>query len=335
MSPAAPREVRLGTRGSALARWQTQYTAQLLRAASPGIVTSEQIISTRGDEIVDLPLPKIGGKGLFTAEIEAALWDGRVDLAVHSLKDLPTGATEGLTVGAVLPRGDARDALVSRDGASLDKLSADASVGTSSRRRAAQLLHCCPGLRIVDLRGNADTRIRRALAADGPYDAIVIACAALDRLGRQAAASHVLPWETLMPAPGQGALALQCRSDREDLLQVLAAVHDVPTALATTAERAFLDGLGGGCAVPIAAYAMLDVTGRLELHGRVSAVDGSEQIDVCESAALASALSPAGRPTAAHATEATAAEQLAAALGRRLADRALADGADRILEALT
>ena len=169
--------VRLGTRASALARWQTAYVARLLRAARPGLQTEVRVISTRGDRVLDTPLPLVGGKGLFTAELEAALRDGTIDLAVHSLKDLPTETPAGLAVGAVPRRGDPRDALVSRGGYALPTLPAGATVGTSSRRRGAQLLYRRPDLRLADVRGNVDTRLGKALDAGGSYDAIVLASA--------------------------------------------------------------------------------------------------------------------------------------------------------------
>ncbi len=175
--------VLLGTRGSALARWQTDYVAGLLRAAWPGLTCVVEVIQTQGDRVLDTPLPLIGGKGVFTAELEAALRSGAIDLAVHSLKDLPVEMPDGLALGAVPERAEAADVLVSRGGFTLETLPDGATVGTSSRRRAAQLLVARPDLRIADLRGNVDTRIRKALASDGPYDAILLAHAGLTRLG--------------------------------------------------------------------------------------------------------------------------------------------------------
>jgi hydroxymethylbilane synthase len=274
--------VRLGTRGSALARWQTDFVAGLLAAAWPGLACAVEVIQSAGDRLLDTPLPLLGGKGVFTAELEAALRAGAIDLAVHSLKDLPTGQADGLAIGAIPARAAVADVLVSRRGYTLDNLPRGAAVGTSSRRRAAQLLVRRPDLRILDLRGNVDTRVRKALAADSPYDAVVLAQAGLARLGLESAASQVLALDDMLPAPGQGALAVQCRAE-PPALALLAPLDDEPARRAVAAERAFLAGLGGGCALPIAAYA--EVTGagdgaRLALRGRVTRPDGGHQLDL-------------------------------------------------------
>lgn len=269
---------RFGTRGSALALWQTRHVMALLTAAQPDIQAEYEIIVTRGDQIVDTPLPLIGGKGVFTAELEAALRDGRIDAAVHSLKDLPTDAPEGLIIGAIPARGSAADALISREGYTLATLPAGARVGTSSPRRKAQLLHRRPDLQVIDIRGNVDTRLRKALAVDGDYDALVLAQAGLERLGRLEAVSEVLAFADMLPAPGQGALAAQCRADAASRAR-LTVIDDAATRAAVTAERAFLAGLGGGCSVPVAAYGAWE-RDQLWLRGRVTAPDGSRQIDV-------------------------------------------------------
>ncbi len=271
-------QIRLGTRGSALARWQTAYVADLLRASWPGLACQIEVIHTQGDRVLDVPLPKIGGKGVFTAELEAALRRRDIDLAVHSLKDLPIEQPAGLTIAAVPPRAGAADVLISRAGYTLETLPPAATVGTSSRRRAAQLRALRPDLRILDVRGNVDTRLRKALDPGGPYDALVLAQAGLERLGYADAVTQVLPLDVIMPAPGQGALAVQAR-DEADLVALLAPLDHRPTRLAVTAERAFLAGLGGGCALPIAAYATVEGE-RLVLVGRVTAADGSRQITV-------------------------------------------------------
>ena len=302
--------VRIGTRGSALALWQAHLIRALLVRAWPTLTVEIEVMKTQGDATLDTPLPQIGGKGVFTAELEAALRSGAIDLAVHSLKDLPTEESAGLIIGAIPERGDPRDALVSRENSTLEALPEGAAVGTSSRRRAAQLLVLRPDLRLLDIRGNVDTRIRKALDADGPYDAIVLALAGLERLGRAEEASERLPLEVMLPAPGQGALAVQCRAERASR-NLLAPLNHRATALAVTAERAFLAALGGGCAVPVAAHATLTQR-RLALHGRVTAPDGSRQVDV----SLAGAASLKG----------------AAALGQKLADMALAQHADELLE---
>jgi hydroxymethylbilane synthase len=270
--------VVLGTRGSALARWQTEHVAGLLQAAWAELDVVTETITTQGDRVVDTPLPLIGGKGVFTAELETALRDGRIDFAVHSLKDLPTDTPEGLTIGAVPARADARDALVSRDGHTLETLPMGSAVGTSSQRRAAQIRYQRPDLRLIDIRGNVDTRLRKAFAEDGEYDAILLALAGLERLGRTDAVTQVLALDVMLPAPGQGALAVQSRDDAE-AKALLAPLNDTLTEAAVTAERAFLAGLGGGCSLPIAAFG--NVQGdRLHLRGRVTAADGSRQIDV-------------------------------------------------------
>ncbi len=266
----------LGTRGSDLARRQTDYVLHLLQRAWQELEAEIRVISTRGDRTLDTPLPLIGGKGLFTAELEAALRNHTIDLAVHSLKDLPSAAPSGLIIGAIPPRASAADALISRAGYTLATLPQGAAVGTSSLRRAAQLLHQRPDLRIVDIRGNVDTRVRKALDPYGLYDAIVLACAGLDRLGLSEHIREVLPFEIMLPAPGQGALAVQCRDDSADRL---VPIHHLETAQAVTAERAFLTGLGGGCTLPVAAYANVE-NGEWTLRGRVSSVDGRVQIDV-------------------------------------------------------
>ncbi|MCX7671090.1 MAG: hydroxymethylbilane synthase, partial [Anaerolineae bacterium] len=272
-----------------------------------GLIGEIQIIHTHGDRVQNAPLPLIGGKGVFTAELEAALRDGAIDLAVHSLKDLPTELPAGLAIGAVLERASAADVLISRAGHTLDTLPPGATVGTSSRRRAAQLRSLRPDLRLMDLRGNVDTRLRKALDPDGPYDAIVLAHAGLERLGFDAAITQVLPTDLLMPAPGQGALAVQCRAETA-MLDLLAPLDHPATRQAVTAERSFLIGLGGGCAVPVAAYATVEGE-RLHLRGRILAADGHRQINVALDG-------PAGD---------------AAALGMQLARRALLQGAAELL----
>jgi hydroxymethylbilane synthase len=302
--------VRIGTRGSALALWQAYHVRDLLQVAWPALTVNLEVLKTHGDLTLNSPLPQIGGKGVFTAELEAALRTGAIDLAVHSLKDLPTDPSEGLILGAIPQRGNPYDALISRANHTLSSLPPHASVGTSSRRRAAQLLARRPDLRLLDLRGNVDTRLRKALAADGPYDAIVLALAGLDRLERAGEISQELSLDEMLPAPGQGALAVQCREEPASRALVEPITHR-PTTLAVTAERAFLAALGGGCAVPVAAYAEL-LDRRLVVRGRVTAPDGSRQIDVT----LAGAASESG----------------AVALGQRLAEAALAQHADELLE---
>lgn len=299
--------LRLGTRGSALARWQTDYIAARLTAVWPELAVAVEVLHTQGDRILDKPLPLIGGKGLFTAELEAALHSGAIDLAVHSLKDLPTELPPGIVIGAIPVRAAVEDVLISRSGAPLAALPPDAVVGTSSRRRAAQLLHAYPHLRTADIRGNVDTRIRKALDPDGPYDAIMLAAAGVERLDLGDAITARLPLDLMLPAPGQGALAVQCR-DEPALLALLAPLDDAATRAAVTAERAFLSGLGGGCSVPVAAFAEL-VGGRLHLRGRVASLDGRAVVDVAGDAL----------------------PEDAAALGAALAAQALNQGAAQLL----
>lgn len=300
--------VRMGTRGSALARWQTDYVARLLHTAWPGLRIEIEVLHTRGDRVIDKPLPEIGGKGLFTAELEDALRSGAIDLAVHSLKDLPTEDADGLMIGAIPPRGPVGDVLVSRNGLGLEGLPAGAVIGTSSRRRGAQIRHRFPQLALADIRGNVDTRLRKALDVNGPYDAIVLAQAGVERLGRGAAVSAPLSLDLMLPAPGQGALAVQCRAD-DQLAALLTPLDHTSTRAAVEAERAFLAGLGGGCAVPVAAYATVQGD-LLTVRGRVTAPDGSRQVDVTAQ----------GDPAA------------AAELGRRLAQQALEHGAAALLQ---
>lgn len=300
--------LRLGTRGSALAWTQTDYVAALLQAAWPAIKIEIEVLQTQGDRVLHKPLPLIGGKGLFTAELEEALRAGSIDLAVHSLKDLPTEQPAGLILGAVPERADARDVVISRGGHTLATLPDGAAIGTSSRRRAAQVRHCYPRLRTIEIRGNVDTRIRRALDPDGPYDAIILAHAGLERLGRSDGVTELLAFEQMLPAPGQAALAVQCRDD-DTLRALLAPLNHAPTRAAVEAERAFLHGLGGGCSVPVAAYAEA-LDGHLVLRGRVNSIDGATQIDVMEGAAVSEAVR----------------------LGHRLAQEALLKGAAPLLQ---
>lgn len=272
------RLVRIGTRGSALARWQTNFVRDLLIAAHPELKVEIVVFVTQGDRILDKPLPQIGGKGLFTVELEQALRDRAIDLAVHSLKDLPTEDPPGLTIGATPERADPRDVLISRAGHTLATLPEGSGVGTSSLRRAAQLRRLRPDLQMIDIRGNIDTRIRKALDASGPYDAILLAAAGVERLNQIGVVSEYLTAVDVLPAPGQAALAIQCR-DEPEMIQLLAPIDHEETSICVTAERAFLRGLGGGCSVPVAALGTIK-SARLHLVGRVSRVDGGMQVDV-------------------------------------------------------
>jgi hydroxymethylbilane synthase len=265
------------TRPSALARWQTQWVINALINVHRDLECEEKIITTQGDKILDKPLPEIGGKGLFTQELESELLNGDVHCAVHSLKDLPVENPVGLTIGCIPARAEVRDALISRNGYTLATLPYGASVGTSSLRRAAQILSLRPDLHTESLRGNVDTRIRKAM--DGQYDAIILAGAGLTRLGLDHHVSEWLPLDVMLPAPGQGALAVQCRADDHTTLNLLAALEDEATRKAVAAERAFLSRLGGGCSVPVAAYAKVEYQ-TISLTGLVISVDGVKAIHV-------------------------------------------------------
>ncbi len=270
--------LRCGTRASALARWQTGRVAHALRDRT-GAACETMLLSTEGDRRLDIPLPEIGGKGVFTQELEAALREGSIDFAVHSLKDLPIEPADGLTLAAVLLRDDARDVLIAPAGASLASLPRGARVGTSSTRRVAQLRAARPDLTILPLRGNVDSRVRKQ--RDGEYEAIVIAAAGVRRLGLAGAIAEYLPCELMLPAPGQGALAVQCRADDHRTRELLAVLDEAPVRAATGAERAFLEALGGGCAAPVAALAEPAVReGEYRLRCLVASPDGARVLRV-------------------------------------------------------
>ena len=269
-------KLTFATRPSALAHWQTQWVINALQKAHPDLVCEEKTITTQGDKILDKPLPEIGGKGLFTQELERELLSDTVHCAVHSLKDLPIENPAGLFVGCIPIRAEVRDALISAKNHTITTLPKGAVVGTSSLRRAAQLLTARPDLEIESLRGNVDTRLRKAL--DGQYDAIILAGAGLIRLGLDKHVTEWIPLDVMLPAPGQGALAVQCRLSDQTTFSLLAALDDDTTRKAVTAERAFLSGLGGGCSVPVAAYAT--VNHGINLTGLVSSPDGKQIIKV-------------------------------------------------------
>ncbi|WP_426701396.1 hydroxymethylbilane synthase [Rhodanobacter sp. Col0626] len=258
--------LRIATRKSALALWQAEHVAALLRAAHPGLMVELVPMSTRGDEILDQPLATIGGKGLFLKELEVAMLEGRADLAVHSLKDVPAQLEPGFVLSAILPRADAADAFVSNDHADLAALPEGARVGTSSLRRQAQLRALRPDLQLLDLRGNVGTRLGKLDA--GNYEAIVLACAGLERLGLAARIRSRLVAPDWLPAPGQAAIAIESRADAPAVASVLAALDDPDTRLTVSAERAMNQALGGSCTVPVGAWCMLGEHG-LHLRGMV------------------------------------------------------------------
>jgi hydroxymethylbilane synthase len=267
--------IRIGSRGSALALWQSNHVRDRLRAAHPRLEIDIEIIHTTGDKILDVPLAKIGDKGLFTKELDRALLDGRVDFAVHSLKDVPTRIEPGLALAAVSEREDPSDALIAAPGrpTSLDALPPNAKVGTSSLRRRAQLLARRPDFQVLDLRGNVDTRLAQVAASK--YDAIILALAGLKRLGFADRVSDVIGGDDWLPAVGQGALGIICRSDDARTREILSILNDGATNRATAAERSFLRELEGGCQVPIAARATADERG-VSLNGLIASLDGSE-----------------------------------------------------------
>jgi hydroxymethylbilane synthase len=270
---AAPRRITIATRESALALWQAEHVRGRLASRFRGTTVDLLGVTTQGDRILDRPLATIGGKGLFIKELEAALRDGRADIAVHSLKDVPMDLPDGFVLAAISAREDPRDAFVSSRYDALASLPDGAVVGTSSLRREAQLRERHPALRIESLRGNVHTRL--AKLDDGRYDAIILAAAGLKRLGLGTRIRALLDPDESLPAPGQGALAIECRADRIDLLHALGPLADLGTTLATSAERAFSRGLGGSCQTPLAAYAEWE-EGRLWLRGLVASRDGRE-----------------------------------------------------------
>ncbi|MCA1665536.1 MAG: hydroxymethylbilane synthase [Myxococcales bacterium] len=301
--------IRIATRGSALALWQANWVRDRLMADDPHLTVELLVLKTRGDKILDRALSEVGGKGLFVKEIEEALLDGRAEVAVHSMKDLPADIPVGLVLGAVPAREDARDALLvapkllARDVASLPH---GARVGTSSLRRVCQLKARRPDVEIVPLRGNVDTRVRKVDA--GELDAIVLACAGLKRLGHGARITAALSTGESLPAIGQGALAIECRGDDAETLARLARLDDRTTAHAVTAERAFLRRLQGDCKTPLAAHAVVDGA-RLTIEGLVGAPDGSKLLR--------------------HALEGTTED--AGTVGHALAEELLRQGADELL----
>jgi len=296
---------RIGTRASALALWQANWTKAELERKWPGLVVELVPIKTTGDKILNVPLSEVGGKGLFTKEIDEALLNGQVDAAVHSMKDVPFQLPQGIDFGAIPEREDPRDALVS-NGRQIDALPPAARIGTSSLRRQVQLKHRFPSMRITNLRGNVDTRLRKL--TEGEFDAIVLALAGLRRLGREAVVSQILDEELMLPAIGQGALGITCRDNDAATREQLAVLDHSSTRVAVTAERGLLSALEGSCKVPIAGHAVLE-NGQIRLKGLVANLAGT----------LVVRGEVSGDPNMAH--------QLGITLGKDLISR----GADRIL----
>lgn len=306
---ASPGSVVIGTRGSALARWQAAEIGRLLRAAHPGLEVREEIIVTEGDRVQTGAVIELGGKGVWVEEIEKALLARKVDLAVHSMKDVPSGLAAGLAIVAVPTRADPRDAIVSRSGALLRALPAGSRVGTSSLRRVCQVRAERPDLAVEILRGNVDTRLRKV--AEGVVDVAVLACAGLDRLGFAGRITERLDVTRMLPAIGQGALAIEARADDARVVELCRALSDPTAEVTVAAERALLAGLGVGCRTPVAGHATLS-DGKLSVVGLVGRPDASEML----------------RETV------TGAPAEAAALGAELARRLLSRGADVILREL-
>jgi len=267
--------IRIGTRGSQLALWQAEWVASAIRRRHPEASVELVVIKTQGDKILDVPLAKVGGKGLFVKEIEEALLDGRIDLAVHSMKDVPADIPDGLTIGSIPRREDPRDVLISKRGHVLGDLPHAARIGTSSLRRAAQLLRLRPDVQIVPLRGNLDTRLRKLDTDAENLDAIVLAAAGVRRLGLAERVTEYLDSDRMLPAVAQGALGIELRCDDRRSAALTAFLDHVPTRAAVLGERAFLHRLGGSCQVPVAGYGRI-LEDRFDIIGLVAGLDGRE-----------------------------------------------------------
>ena len=304
-----PSIVKIGTRGSQLALWQANWVKSELNTRHPQLEVELVIIKTKGDKIIDVPLAKVGGKGLFVKEIENALLTNQVDIAVHSMKDMPAEIPKGLKVGAIPERETPWDALVSRSGESLADLPEGSRIGTSSLRRAAQLKKAHPLIQIEPLRGNLDTRLRKL--HDQELAAIVLAAAGLQRLGLEKHITEIMALDVMVPAVGQGALCVETRAGDPLIGPLMEELNHEPTHTAVIAERAFLKRLEGGCQVPIAGYARLDA-GQVKLIGLVADIEGRQVIR----------------------DEISGSPDAAEALGIRLAEQLLAKGADELLSEL-
>lgn len=309
MLPLAKKLIRIATRQSPLALWQAGHVARKLQAVFPDVATELVKMVTQGDKILDAPLAKIGGKGLFVKELEQGLLDASVDIAVHSMKDVPVEFPHGLHLAAILPREDPHDALVSNRYADFANLPANARIGTSSLRRQCQIKSVLPGAEIIPLRGNVNTRL--AKLDDGAYDAIILAAAGLKRLGLADRITGFLAPEISLPAMGQGAIGIECRVDDAATNALLSALHDDETGVCVAAERAMNARLQGGCQVPIAGFAQL-AAGQLQLRGLVGTPDGSLIVRSERSGPVSDSVG----------------------VGNRVAEDLLGQGADKILSAL-
>jgi len=305
----AEKIIRIATRQSPLALWQAEHVAERLERAFPGLKTELVKMVTRGDKILDAPLAKVGGKGLFVKELEQGMLEGSADIAVHSMKDVPVDFPDSLHLAAILTREDPTDAFVSNRYASFDELPSHARIGTSSLRRQCQIKEKYPDAEIISLRGNVNTRLAKLDA--GEYDAIILASAGLKRLGLAPRITQCLDTTVSLPAIGQGAIGIECRSDDTEINEFLAVLHDPETALCVTAERAMNARLSGGCQVPIAGFAELQGE-QLLMRGLVGSPDGSVL----------------------YRSECSGSSANGVLIGRRIAEDLLAQGADKILQAL-
>ena len=301
--------IYIGTRGSKLALWQANWVKSALLAKHPLLAAELVIIKTKGDKILDVPLAKVGGKGLFVKEIEDALLDGRIDIAVHSMKDMPAEIPAGLCIGAIPERENPQDVLISKKGLLLSKLPSGACIGTSSLRRAAQLLHARPDLVIKPLRGNLDTRLKKLETQD--FDAVVLAAAGVKRLGFDNSITEYLPETIMLPAAGQGALCIEIRQNDPAIAAIVAALEHPQTRAVVAGERVFLKRLEGGCQVPVAAHGQIE-NGGFTLCGLVATIDGTTVIKDTLSGALESS----------------------EFVGVKLAERLISKGAQAIIETL-
>jgi len=263
--------IKVGTRKSKLALWQTNFVVDSLKGFYPSVEFEIVLIETKGDQILDVSLDKLGDKGFFTKELETALLNREVDFAVHSMKDLPTGLPEGLVIAAVTKRHDPRDVIISRDNLTFARLPAGARVGTSSPRRKSQLLHARPDIVLLDMRGNVDTRIKKMETGD--YDAIVLAAAGVERLGRQDVITEKLDYSICLPAVGQGALGIETRAGDTEIIEMVRKVNDLATERCVLAERSLLRSLEGGCQAPVGALAAVR-SGSIVLEAVVAGTDG-------------------------------------------------------------